>query len=403
MCLVHLLLAWNKAPIHIVHVDHGWRRESTTECEQLKSLAEDLGLAFHTTSLNPACYSGNKEAESRKERYSFFCKVAKEVNAQGIVLGHHKDDQCETVFKRVLEGASLEALSGIKPVGQIDGLCILRPLLSVAKADILEWLNSKNIAYFTDPTNLQTHFLRGRLRTQIFPYLQEHFGKAFQDSLFSIGEEAQELTSYLDLQCAPYIQKALHGPWGVYFAELPASACEIKHIIRSMPLTLSRQQLRLVVAFLQEGVANKQVMTNNGILYIDRARAFFVQSPIEDVQGTLDILEGSFLFGNWHVTASVTNEVEPAKNSLRNVWEGNLSTYLPLGQYRLLKSTANMRRHAKEYSNWLGEKKIPHFIASKVPVVCKGNEIVEDFLTGCACPQQNRPYLHLKLVCKRAK
>lgn len=396
-CLLHLLLLWNKAPIHIVHVDHGWRTESQAELESLKALAGQLQLPFHATRLDPSNYKANKEAESRRERYAFFFKVAKEVDAQGIVLGHQQDDQSETVFKRLLEGASLQALSGIQPIRDIEGLCVLRPLLSLSKKEITQWLDKQGVSYFLDPTNLQTKYLRGVLRTEIFPFLRKKFGKEFEQSLCSIGEEAQELKAYLDMQVAPYREKALHGPWGLYFADLPQSTCLLKALIRSSLATLSRQQLQLAVKLLIEKTANKQLMTKEGSLFIDRGRAFFCDTHIQDIEGNIAIKEGSCSFGNWEITATITSKCEEPKNTLINAWQGNLSTYLPVGEYSLSAGSPKMRRKGKEYKNYLTEMKIPHFIVSKVPVLCVGNEIVEDFLTGANIHKKSESYLYVTL------
>lgn len=396
-CLLHLLLQWNKAPIHIVHIDHGWRSESKFELESLRATAQQLQLPFHSVRLDPSAYKANKEAESRAERYAFFCKVAKEVDAQGIVLGHQKDDQSETVFKRIFEGASIQALSGIEPVRKIDGLLVMRPLLTLSKKEITTWLDREGISYFADPTNLQNKYLRGALRTEIFPYLRKNFGKEFEQSLCSIGEEARELKAYLDTQVAPYREKALQGPWGLYFAELPRASCLLKALIRSLPSTLSRQQLRLAVTLLNDGVANKQLTTKEGSLFIDRGRAFFTCGEIQDIAGSLPIKEGSYSFGRWQITVTPTTKQEVAKNTLIDAWKGNMSTYLPMGEYALSASSPQMRRKSKEYRNYLTENKIPHFIVSKVPVVCKGNEIVEDFLTGAATPKSGGLYLHITL------
>src|SRR5262245_57437427 len=121
-CLLHLYLLWNRAPLHIVHIDHGWREESAKECLELKQFASEHKLPFHAIRLDSSALKGNLEDASRKERYRFYKKVAQEVGAQGILLGHHADDQSETVFKRMLEGASLTALAGLYKVRTIDGL-----------------------------------------------------------------------------------------------------------------------------------------------------------------------------------------------------------------------------------------------------------------------------------------
>ncbi len=385
-CLLELLLLWNKADVHLVHVDHGWRAESADECTMLQKKANELKLPFHHIKLDPSTISGNLEAESRDRRLAFFREIAHKIGAQGILLGHHADDQSETVFKRVLEGASLHAL-GIHAIRRMYGLLFLRPLLSFTKKEIITWLDSRTCSYFTDPTNLENKYLRAKFRTHIFPYLRTAFGKEFEKSLVAIGNEAQELSSYLDAACTPYLEKVQIGPWGAFFEHLPKAGVELRHILRSQSLALSRQQLQLAERLLQQGAANKELATANGTLFIDRGRAFFVPKPIPDVIGSFCLKEGSFQFGDWQIVIKTGNQQETSKNCFKDAWKGEVSTYLPAGEYILRQPESKMRRlfsdgRDKEYGHFLNDKKIPHFLMSKVPVMCKNEMIVEDFLTG---------------------
>lgn len=389
--LLHMLLLWNKAKVHLVHVDHGWRRESEGERLELQKMAEELGLPFHHTRLDPSKYTGNKEAESRKERYRFFKEVADRVGANAILLGHHADDLSETVFKRVLEGSSLVRLSGMQERRTHDLLVIIRPLLGLTKAEVVAWLDKRKITYFVDPTNLETRYLRGALRQEIFPYLKKHFGKEFEGSLRAIGQEAQELNAFLDEACVPYYSKALHGPWGILCQYFPQAPYLQKHLIRlvceELGITFSREQMQLAQKLIPS--ANKQIISGTGILALDRARGFFMPTPIDDIEGSVALSEGSMQFGNWLVDVTRCDTKAAPKNHFIDAWKGHLSTYVPVGKYVLTLSTPKMRHIAnKEYGDYLTEKKIPHFFTQKVPVLVHEGIIVEDFLTGC-CPQNS--------------
>ncbi len=380
--LLHMLMKWNKVEIHIVHVDHGWRDESQRECELLKQNAK--GLAFHDTRLDPSRYTGNKEAKSRQERYQFFKEVADKVGASAILLGHHADDVTETVFKRMLEGASLIRLAGLVPVRTIDGLLIMRPLLGVTKAEITAWLDKEGISYFIDSTNEDTRYLRSNLRQNIFPYIRTHFGKAFTSSLYAIGQESIELKAFLDEQVKEYYEAAITGPWGVFCEKLPDSHYLRKHLFRTicdkLQITLSRTQLELAVHLVAQ--ANKQVHSGSGTIYLDRSRAFFMPKR-------------EFL---WEMT--ITEVEKPAKvyNHFSDAWQGSLCTYLPIQDYTLIQSEPKMRHIVnKEYGAYLTEKKIPHFLAAKVPILSKDGTIVEDFLTGTIPKVSTGPCYRIRL------
>ena len=54
--LLHLLVLYKKLDVHLVHVNHGWRKESVDECNYLQDIARSLSLPFHTTTFDPKGY-----------------------------------------------------------------------------------------------------------------------------------------------------------------------------------------------------------------------------------------------------------------------------------------------------------------------------------------------------------
>ncbi len=195
--LLYLLIEakkWFELEIHVAHIDHGWREESGAEAEALKKEVEGLRLPFHLKKLQNVQV---KEEAARDGRYAALSLIAREIDAQAIVLAHQMEDQAETVLKRIFEGATLPACKGMKEVSQHHEYKLWRPLLSVSKKELMEWLEYQKISYFTDPTNLDPQYLRGRLRTSIFPFLEKEFGKSIVKNLCLLGKRAEKLEEHL--------------------------------------------------------------------------------------------------------------------------------------------------------------------------------------------------------------
>ncbi len=180
--------------LHVAHIDHGWREESGAEADVLKKEVEMLGLSFHLKKFQNVA---QKEGAARDGRYTALTEIAHEIDAQAILLAHQMEDQAETVLKRIFEGASLTACKGMKEVSRHREYVLWRPLLSISKKELMEWLENKNIGYFTDPTNLDAKYLRGRLRTSIFPFLEKEFGKSIVKNLCLLGKRAEKLEEHL--------------------------------------------------------------------------------------------------------------------------------------------------------------------------------------------------------------
>jgi tRNA(Ile)-lysidine synthase len=201
--LLYLLLESKKffnLRIEVAHIDHGWRPESKAEAELLREEIEKLGLCFYLHTLKEA---PPKEEAARSSRYAFLKQVGETINAQAILLGHQMEDQGETVLKRILEGASLPACGGMKPVSHLEGMPLWRPLLGTFKKDLIAWLEKRNISYIQDATNLSPRYLRGKMRTSILPLLEASFGKSIVKNLCRLGERAQNIELYLKKQVEP--------------------------------------------------------------------------------------------------------------------------------------------------------------------------------------------------------
>jgi tRNA(Ile)-lysidine synthase len=193
--LFYLLTDLNH-PFEVAHYDHGWRIESANERKALEKLCTHFSVPFHA---EVAHFKPDKNCEdkARKARHAFFRKILESRNLKGVALGHHADDQAETVLKRIFEGARLTNLKGLQPVVNIEGLKLHRPLLSVKKNEILNWLEENHITFFEDPTNFDESNLRSRMRTQILPALSKFFGKEISSNLTKLARDISELDQFV--------------------------------------------------------------------------------------------------------------------------------------------------------------------------------------------------------------
>lgn len=244
MALLHLLLQM-KLPLHLAHIDHGMREESGEEAEKLAGYAERLGLPFHLKKLR-GITGANLEERFREERRHFFRKLCGEYPFQAVLLAHHADDQAEVVLKRILEGARIYNIGGMTPVDEQDGVNFWRPLLGLRKEIILKVLKKKEIAFFEDKTNKNLHYLRARMREEIFPFLEERFGKQVRSSLCRLGEEARGEKMRLKLA----------------------------YSLEQEGVKLNSDQLTKILSHLQKGSRNKKFLLKEGELEVDSGSIF---------------------------------------------------------------------------------------------------------------------------------
>lgn len=180
VALLHLL--WRLkgdlgVDLHVAHLDHRLREEeSRADAAFVLSLAKRLGLQATVESRDVLATwrqtGGSIEEVARRVRYEFLERVAERVGGDKIATGHHADDQAETVLLWLVRGAGTAGLAGIPGVRSQR---VARPLIEIRRAEIEEYLNQQGLNPCQDSSNLETTYLRNKIRWKLLPLLKEEF------------------------------------------------------------------------------------------------------------------------------------------------------------------------------------------------------------------------------------
>ncbi len=145
-------------------VDHRLRPESAAEAETVAALSAELGVPHTTLLWTGAKPTTRVQERAREARYRLLIEHARAIGADAIATAHHADDQAETVLFRLVRGSGIAGLSGMEAISRRDGVTIARPLLGVAKRDLVAFCGSRGIEFVDDPSNANPRFARPRLR-----------------------------------------------------------------------------------------------------------------------------------------------------------------------------------------------------------------------------------------------
>jgi tRNA(Ile)-lysidine synthase len=205
VALLHILhrLAgeWNLA-LHVFHMDHGLRGEaSRADARYVAELAERLGHPCTVVTLAPGELKrrpGSLQANARAARYEALAALVRQVGARCVALGHHRDDQAETVLMRFLRGAGPHGLAGIPPVRQADGVTYIRPLIDVRRSEIETYCTAHELFPRQDESNLRAVYLRNRLRLELVPYLERTYNPALVENLAQLADILREEDRFLE-------------------------------------------------------------------------------------------------------------------------------------------------------------------------------------------------------------
>jgi len=112
------------------------------------------------------------EEAGREARYGFFRELAGRCGAAAVALGHHREDQAETVLLRLLRGAAGSGLAGMRPCA--GGGLFVRPLLDTSRREIEAYLGKAGIDWREDSSNTDINYLRNRIRHELVPLLRTY-------------------------------------------------------------------------------------------------------------------------------------------------------------------------------------------------------------------------------------
>ena len=172
MALLHLAVTWREAAtrtpeLHVATVDHGLRLEGAAEAAMVAAAAAGHRLPHATlTWSGPKPVSGIQE-RAREARYRLLSEHARSIGAPFILTAHHADDQAETVLMRLGRGSGVAGLAGMRRETLLgEGVALVRPLLELAKPDLLAICAAGGLAFVADPSNDDPAYHRVRLRRQ---------------------------------------------------------------------------------------------------------------------------------------------------------------------------------------------------------------------------------------------
>lgn len=174
---LHALAPSQSWTVSAAYVHHGLRPEAEAEAATLTTLMQAWSMPFQVVRIDVAAAirttGRSPEEAARDARYAALNAIASEWAASVLALGHHADDQIETVLMRLTKGSALPGLLGI-PVArpQATGPRLVRPLLSVSRAEIEAYLERHGLPWFEDATNQETAIPRNLLRHQVVPVLK---------------------------------------------------------------------------------------------------------------------------------------------------------------------------------------------------------------------------------------
>jgi len=208
--------------LSLAYFDHQLRgrKETAGDLTFVQSLAKQVGYPFAAAGGDVRAYAKEHrlsiEDAGRRLRYAFLRDQARLIGATVIATGHTASDQAETVLMRIIRGTGLDGLKAMVPraAWPFEGLGpdLVRPLLSVDRADTEFYCRGLGISPRDDHSNRLLDATRNRVRHQVLPLLRE-LNPRVDEALVRLARYAEGYASYVDRQAS--------GVWPLVATETP--------------------------------------------------------------------------------------------------------------------------------------------------------------------------------------
>lgn len=196
--LLHALAASPAARhrgLRALNVDHGLHAQSPAWAAHCRALCKRLGVPLHVQPVHVGSSVGSGlEAAAREARYAAFAHVL--ATGETLVLGHHRDDQVETLLLRLLRGSGTAALAGMARLRPLARGQLWRPLLALPRTLLHDYARHAGLQWIEDPANADPRHDRSVLRHELLPRLRARWpgaDAALARSARLLGEDGERL------------------------------------------------------------------------------------------------------------------------------------------------------------------------------------------------------------------
>ncbi|PMC34094.1 tRNA lysidine(34) synthetase TilS [Bacillus sp. UMB0899] len=250
LALLHMLYK-QKKKLHLnvvaAHVDHMFRGEqSQAEMDFVISFCNEREITCEARQIDVKAYAKANQLSSqvaaRECRYEFFKEVLDKYQSTYLALGHHGDDQIETILMRLVRGNIGEALAGIKRIRPFHHGYIIRPMLDFSKNQILHYCDKNNLMPRFDPSNESTDYTRNRFRKYVLPFIKQE-NPLVHEKFQYFSETLLEDETYLHALTEKHMNTVIKRK------EKFAVEIDIKAFL-SLPLPLQRRGIKLILNYL---------------------------------------------------------------------------------------------------------------------------------------------------------
>lgn len=181
--LLALTSSQNRIPVCALHINHRLSAQADFWQAHCATVANTAGVEFVAREVDCVAAGKGLEDAARQARYAVFSDFLQDGDC--LLLGHHLNDQAETLLLRLMRGAGPKGLAAMAPFRPLGDGILFRPLLMFDRRELQEYLEVQRYQWIEDESNEDRAFDRNFLRHDVMPVLAKRwpdFEKNWQTS-----------------------------------------------------------------------------------------------------------------------------------------------------------------------------------------------------------------------------
>ena len=193
-----------KIDIILIHVNYNLRGSDSLEDKNFAiNKANELGIKIFIKDVEIGTFDiGNLQQHARDIRYQYFQKLYKQKMFTHLLMAHNKDDYLETILYKLIKGSSTRLAHSFK---EQRGY-IIRPMLTVSKNEINEYIKKKNLPYRKDKSNESNKYARNKIRNTVLPIFESISNKSM-DNIINFVDLMDSEIAFLEKKVKKYYKK----------------------------------------------------------------------------------------------------------------------------------------------------------------------------------------------------
>ena len=377
--------------VQAVHVNFALRGSESAQDEQfVQRLCQACSLPCHVKQVDAGDYAHRHgvsiQMAARTLRYAVFAAYAKTLGLPFVAVGHHADDQAETVLLNLLRGSGPEGLAGMPVSRTLGRATLVRPLLRESRASILQYARREGLSWREDTSNASSKYRRTVLRRRILPLLSEVAGPG---AIANMARSAVLMRDYVDSTFAPTLRELFGRAAGERQLRLDvledlAPVWQRRLILEALRCWLPGASASVVdhILPLLSAQPGRRVELGSGIIWRGRGVLNFQLHPPYSTDEAMRLHPGHTVKIGTSVLQVTMEDTRPqclVQEAPAVAYADGDCLQFPLVVRRWQAGDRLIplgMTHSKKVSDVLTDHKVPVDQRTAVPVVCSGEDIV---------------------------